>query len=484
MERLASGVPGLDEVLGGGIPRGGILLVGGQPGVGKTVLSQQVMYHHVRQGGRGLFLTTLSEPVDKVLEHNEGFSWFDRALVGDRVAYLSLYEAVQERGASGAVDVVVREMRRQEATLLIVDGFRALHDLAASELEVRRFIFQLGGQLRMLGATTLLVGEYAPADSARFPEFTIVDGIVLLDLGLGHVRERRTVQVTKLRGSAYLGGRHGLEITADGAHVYPRQTAVARVTPYRITDRRVSVGYADVDAMLGGGVLENSATLVVGTPGTGKTLLALRFLDEGRRLGEPGAIITCDESPEHLELKAAHFGLGDGRYFDDLVRCIYAPAVEMDVDALATRVRETVAAHGLRRIVVDGAANLESALDPTQLNDYVVSLINYFRGRDITSIYVRDVSQLAGGPLSVGGLTFSATACNVLLMHHVDLGGRLGFVASVVKTRDSAFDPVVRHYSIDPNGIHIGDPLLPSQGTLTGMATQGADRESGDAAPG
>jgi circadian clock protein KaiC len=480
VDRLITGVPGLDEVLGGGIPKGGIFLIGGQPGVGKTVLTQQLMYHHARLGGRGLFLTTLSEPVDKVLEHNQGFAWFDRALVGGAVAYLSIYDAVQQDGIANAVDVVVREMRRQEATLLIVDGFRAVHDLVDSEVDVRRFIFELGGRLRMLDATTLLVGEYSPTDSARFPEFTIVDGIVLLDLGLGQVRERRTLQVTKLRGSAYLGGRHAFEITGEGTRVYPRQTAVARVTPYRLTNRRISTGVADFDQMLGGGMLENSATLVVGTPGTGKTLLGLRFLDEGRRLGEPGAMVTCDESPEHLELKASHFGLGGGRFFDEKVHCIYAPAVEMDVDALAARIREAIAAHGLRRIVIDGAANLESALDPSRLNDYVVSLINYFRGHDITSIYVRDQHQLSGGPLNIGGLTFSATACNVMLLHHVDLGGRLGFVVSVVKTRDSAFDPVVRHFRIDLDGIHVGEPLLPSQGTLMGPVTPGGERETGE----
>jgi hypothetical protein len=153
----------------------------------------------------------------------------------------------------------------------------------------------------------------------------------------------------------------------------------------------------------------------------------------------------------------------------------------MDVDALAARIREAIATHGLRRIVIDGATNLESALDASRLNDYVVSLINYFRSNGITSVYVRDVSQLAGSPLSIAGLTFSATACNVLLLHHVELGGRLGFVASVVKTRDSAFDPVVRHYAIDPSGIHVGEPLLPSQGTLTGSVAQGAEREAGDA---
>jgi circadian clock protein KaiC len=376
----------------------------------------------------------------------------------------------------------VREVRAQRATLLVIDGFRAVHDLAASELDVRRFIFELGGQLRMLETTTLLVGEYAPTDSARFPEFTIVDGIVLLDLGLGHVRETRTLQVTKLRGSGYLGGRHSFEITPDGAQVYPRQTAVARVTPYRLTDRRLSTGVEGLDAMLGGGILENAATLLVGTPGTGKTLVGLRFLEEGRRLGEPGLMVTCDESPEHLELKAAHFGLGGGRYFDGLVDVLYAPAVEMDVDALAARIRAATAARGLRRIVIDGATNLESALDPARLNDYVVSLINYFRGHDVTSVYIRDVSQLAGGPLSVGGLTFSATACNVVLMHHIDLGGRLGYVVSVVKTRDSAFDPVVRHYAIDLDGIHVGEPLLRSEGTLTGSTTQGATREGGSEA--
>jgi circadian clock protein KaiC len=476
VERVSTGVPGLDEVLAGGLPRGTVTLVGGRPGAGKTVLTQQILHHHVREGGRGLSLTTLSEPSDKLLRNIEGFAWFDPAVVGGGVVYLSLHQAIQEQGVAGAVEMVVREARRQRATFLVIDGFRAVHALAGSEVAVRRFVFDLGGQLGLLGVTTLLAGEYGREDTARFPEFTIADGVVALELGLDGVRETRTLQVAKLRGSGYLDGLHPLRIDDAGARVFPRQTAVARVTPYRIGDERVSTGVAGLDAMLGGGLLRNTMTLVLGTPGTGKTLLGLQFLDEGRCRGEPALLVTCDESPEHLELKAAHFGLGEGRFFGPGVGVIYAPSVELDVDELAARIREAVAARGVRRVVVDGVGNLEAALAPGRLNDYVVSLINYVRGQGITAMHIRDVPQLAGGPLNVGGLTYSATSDNVVLMHHVDLGGRLGYVTSVVNTRDSAFDHVVRHHTIDAGGIRIGEPLLRSEATLTGSVSQGAER--------
>jgi circadian clock protein KaiC len=470
---LATGVPGLDTVLGGGLPEGALLMIGGPPGAGKTVLAEQIAFHHVAGGRHALILTALSEPNEKLIRHIEGFSWFDRGRLGREIELLSLHEIVERDGITAAQEMIAGWARRHRGGLVVLDAIRGLSELGDDPLAFRKFLFGLGGQLGVLGATGLITGEYDRAKSGRLVEYTIVDGIVSLQLQLQRRRHLRSLEVVKLRGADFLNGAHTLCIDADGVSVYPRHTAIARVTDYAMGDGRTSTGIGGLDAMLRGGLIDHSLTLMVGTPGVGKTLLGLQFLADGARRGEPGLIATLDESPAHLEQKARRIGLDRaGRPFFDgeLLDALWAPAVELDPDVLAARLRATVAARPIRRVVLDAFSNLEPILGPDDLADYVVALTNFLRGHGVTSLLIRDVIELVGSTVSVGGLTFAATADNILVLRHVEIDNRLARVISVVKTRDSDFDPAVRRYSIGDDGLGIGEPLHGVEGTMMGLA--------------
>jgi len=265
VERITSGVPGLDAVLNGGLPKGALFFVGGPPGSGKTLLSEQIAFHQAAQGSACLIVTALSEPHEKLIRHAQDFTWFDWSRVGREIEFLSLYQPVQEQGLSGALDLLVRTVRQRNAAVVIFDGFRGLRDFGGDELDVRRFIFELGGKLGLLGTTTLLIGEYARNEIDRYPEFTIADGILMLQNDLVGVRHERWLEVVKVRGTDYLGGRHRFAIGTDGIVVFPRLAALVTDGNYELGAGRQPIGVAGLDAMIGGGLRECTVSLLLGT---------------------------------------------------------------------------------------------------------------------------------------------------------------------------------------------------------------------------
>src|SRR5919206_2341715 len=248
IERLPSGVPGLDSILCGGFTRGGIHILQGPPGTGKTTLANQICYHHAASGGRALYVTLLSETHARMLLHLGTMRFFDAARLPDQIAYISGFGALQEEGLPGLVALVRREVAARKAGVLVLDGLVAAEDRAASDTEFKTFIQELQTQAGLHGCTVFLLttakGQAVP------PEHTMVDGIVeLTDVRYGS-RAERGLFVNKLRGSDYLPGRHPFRITEDGLMVYPRVEAAFRVTthPDEARSGRLSTGVEGLDA--------------------------------------------------------------------------------------------------------------------------------------------------------------------------------------------------------------------------------------------
>jgi circadian clock protein KaiC len=471
MDRLTTGIPGLDQVLAGGLPQGALIFLGGAPGTGKTLLGEQIAFTEAAAGRASLIVTALSEPHEKLIRHAEGFHWFDWARIGREVEFLSLYQTVLDAGLSGAMDLIVRTTHERQASTLIFDGFRGLRDLGGDELAIRRFIFELGGKLGLLGATTLLVGEYARDDVDRYPEFTIADGILMLRNDLVGVRHERSLEVVKLRGSDYLGGRHRFTISPAGLTVFPRQATLVADADYRLGAARLPIGVAGLDAMIGGGLRAHSVSLLLGTPGTGKTILALQFLAQGARQGERGVLVTFHESPAHLRDQAEALGVAEPELFaNGSLEILYESPIELNADRVAARVRAAIAEGGVRRLAVDSLTNLEYELEPTTQSDYLIALTTYLRTQWVTTLLLKEIPELAGGPLTLAGMTVSVTVDNILLLRHVELDGQLERIVSVIKIRDSAFNARVHRYHIGGGGFAIGEPLAGVEGILIGLA--------------
>ncbi len=278
IERVPSGVPGLDTVLRGGFPRGGIHILQGAPGAGKTILGNQICFRHAAMGGRALYATLLAESHARMLLHLGTLRFFDPSRLPDQVSYISGLGALEGEGLPGLVTLLRREVAARKATVLVLDGLVAAEDRAASATEFKKFIQELQAQAALHGCTAFLLatakGQAVP------PEHTMVDGIVeLTDVRYGS-RTERGLFVNKLRGSDYLPGRRPFRITPEGLVVHPRIEAAFRGTtrPDEAKSGRLTTGVEDLDAMLGGGMMEATVTGVLGPSGIGKTTLGLHFV--------------------------------------------------------------------------------------------------------------------------------------------------------------------------------------------------------------
>ena len=222
--RVPSLVPGLDQVLCGGFLRGGLYMIQGPPGMGKTVLASQIIYRRAAEGSRTLFITVLGENHGRMLAHLRPMRFFDPSLIPDRVTYLSAYQALEDEGLEGVATLIRREVLAHKATLLVLDGMSAIEAKAGAGFEMKRFTHELQTLASATNCTMLLLTTAAGARSA--PEHTMVDGIIELMQRSFGVRSERRLLVHKLRGSSFLEGEHAFRITREGVTVFPRTEAL------------------------------------------------------------------------------------------------------------------------------------------------------------------------------------------------------------------------------------------------------------------
>ena len=215
---------------------------------------------------------------------------------------------IRAEGFEAALAQVTERCEQTEADVVVIDSFKAIHDLVAKPADSRRLMYDLAVQLASWGATTFLVGEYCLADVTRLPEFAIADGIVFLRNEADELTRFREFEILKLRGTNYVAGRHFFEISPAGVLFYPRVTVPMPAAESSSSDGRVSFGVSGLDEMFGGGLPPTSATLIEGGTGTGKTLLGLHFLATAPRRGHR-ALFTLEESPDQLRAVARNFGL-------------------------------------------------------------------------------------------------------------------------------------------------------------------------------
>jgi circadian clock protein KaiC len=473
LSRLATGVPGLDAVLGGGLLAGDAYLIVGAPGTGKTTLGNQLAYAHAAAGGSALVATLLTETHDRMLGHLRGFAFFDPALAGDRVRYLSLLRLLEEGGVDGLLGGLWRAVREQGASLLVVDGTAAAEELVPSGFAYGRFVQGLQARSAVAGCTAVLLSTGREAGGFG-PAAAHADGILELALAPAGPRDARWLRVAKLRGAAYLGGHHHFVIGPAGVEVFPRlEAALGAAVPAPLEPgERLGTGVAGLDAMLGGGLPERSSTMVLGTPGAGKTLLGLHFLAEGAWRGEPGLAATFHETAEALAATAEGVGQELGRHVESgLVRVLWRPPLELSPDQWARDLLAAVAEHRPRRLVVDAFTDLARLfVHPERQVPFLAALTNELRARGVTVLANVELEAYAGPGLLPPIPAVSAAMDNGLLLRTAEMGSRLVRVVSVLKTRQVPFDHAIREFAIGAGGIAVGGRVEAATGLLTGSA--------------
>ncbi|RKH28037.1 circadian clock protein KaiC [Corallococcus praedator] len=473
-KRLVTNVPRLDFITKGGLILGSSYAIIGPPGSGKTVLANQIAFQHVRNGGKALYITLLSESHGRMLENLSQMTFFDPSVIPERLQYLSAYRELEKEGLKGLLELLRKNAQPHGATLLIIDGMDVAKEFARSDLSFKRFLQDLQTFCNILGCTTLLLAPHHEGEI--HPENTAVDGIFELSLWLHGPRAVRELIAIKFRGGPSLLGRHEVEISDQGMVIHPRtEVQFAHPAAKGREDRiRMPFGIPRLDDALKGGVLSGSTTLLLGAPGTGKTLLGLRFLLEGARAGQPGVYFGFYETPPRLIEKALGTGMHDfKKYVDEgLIEIQWQPPLEHNMDSLAERLLERIEERKVDRLrlFIDGVSGFRSAaVYPDRLSRFFSALTHQLRMMDVTTLY-SDETPLFSPGVEMAQPEAASTVENVILVRYVELRSQLYRLLSIMKMRESAYDSSIREFSISENGITVADTFESAESILTGHA--------------
>jgi circadian clock protein KaiC len=309
---LPTGVSGLDEILGGGLPEFSFNIIAGAPGSGKTTLAHQLMFANATPERPALYFTVLGEPAIKMLRYQQQFQFFDQTKLNTSIRFINLSQVVLDHDLKAVLEEIVKEVEAASPGIVVVDSFRTVVRKAqagASDFELQGFIQRLALHLTSWQATTFLIGEYEEEEIRDNPVFTVADGLFWLSQQVERNSIVRKLQIRKSRGQASVPGLHTFRITNSGLQTFPRTFGLTGSEERPKGQQRLSCGIPAVDEMMGGGIPQGDSLLVAGSSGTGKSLLGTKFIVEGIDQGEPGIVAMFEERPEEYAARAASFGL-------------------------------------------------------------------------------------------------------------------------------------------------------------------------------
>jgi len=485
IHKIPTGVRGLDDILGGGIPEFSFNIIAGTPGCGKTTLAHQIVFANATVKNPALYFTVLGEPALKMLRYQQQYSFFDESRLGKAIRFVNLSDVVVEQDLNAVLEEIVKRVTAANPSVVVVDSFRTVVRKAmsgASELEMQSFIQRLAQFLTSWEATTFLVGEYVAEEMRDNPLFTVADGL----FWLSQVTERNSVvrklQIVKLRGTASVPGLHTIRISAAGLQAFSRTLGLVgkRTKPTR--RRRLSVGIPELDKMMGGGILEGDSLLVAGPSGTGKSALATQFIAEGLRRGEPGIIAVFEERPQGYTDRADSFGLNlKAPQEKGKLEILYLRPLDLSVDETMQEILDAIERIGAKRVVIDSLVGFEMALAPGFRADFRESLyrmIGALTGAGITILSTVEVEDTFTA-FSFSHYTISFLTDDIIRMRYAEIDGQLRKVMVVIKMRGGNHSKDIREYVITDKGVVVIHPRSTDyDGLTTGIPTRTGPRSA------
>lgn len=484
MDKLPTGVPGLDVVIGGGLMPGTVLVIAGAPGTGKTTLAHQICYANATAEHHAVYYTTLSEPHSKLARNLESFEFFDADALESRIQHLHLGDLIRDDRPGRMkplVDEVVERAITEKPSVMVIDSAKALRDFA-DERELRMAFYDITSRLSHTDTALILIGEYTPQEMEGNVEFSLADGIIQLVYEPREPIDRRWLRVVKMRGTQHLEGKHTFRIGAAGFKVFPRietrdgDEAVA-------VSGRMSSGTPGLDALMGGGIGCGEATVVLGPSGVGKTILGLHFVTEGIKQGEDCLYVTFQDTSEQLITMAEEFGWELGRARDDGHLVVHhVPLGQLDLDVLTDGIRTELEKGTIRRVVIDSLAEMAMASrEAERFPAYARSLTGLVRAAGASLMITSETATLGPGPEPVGGFTFLFH--NVILLRYIERMSETGRALGVLKMRNSQHNKTVHEFFIDRTGLSVGKQLEDVTGVLGWSALRSSGSPEGASTP-
>ncbi|MDP9174383.1 MAG: AAA family ATPase [Planctomycetota bacterium] len=476
IRKLPTGVPGLDEILGGGLPEFSFNIIAGAPGGGKTTLAHQIVFANATPQRPALFFTVLGEPALKMLRYQQQFEFFDHAKLNSSIRFVNLSQVVLEKDLGAVLEEIVREVEAANPAIVVVDSFRTVvrkaQSLAAPDIELQGFIQRLALHLTSWQATTFLIGEYTEGEIRDNPVFTVADGLIWLYQSVERNSIVRKMQVVKMRGQESVPGLHTFRITQSGMQTFPRTFGLVGESGQVKGRRRLSTGLAELDAMLGGGIPEGDSLLLAGPSGAGKSILATQFIAEGLRQGEPGIVAVFEEIPAEYVQRAASFGLDFTTPLKDgTLQIIYLRPLDLSVDETVHAIVDSVKKLGCKRLVIDSLSGFEMALAPgfrTDFRESLYRMIAVLTRLGVTIVSTVEIVETFTS-MDLSNFTVSFLADDIVRMRYVSINGQLRKMILVVKMRRSEHAIDMHEYQISSKGIVIGSPMRGYRALTSGI---------------
>ncbi|MFQ6109659.1 MAG: ATPase domain-containing protein [Candidatus Aminicenantales bacterium] len=473
-KRISTGVPGLDEVLKGGlIPSRSYLLVG-ETGTGKTILSLQWLFYGFRKKEKCLFIS-LAEPRCEIELNVSSFGWNL-----DEIDFTDLSPPAQPREIGEyrvftpseveqepMWEAIYKAIEKKRPQRIVIDSISQLQYLSADEFQFRKRILALLKLLNRKGCTSFLTCE--PSGMEETSLIMVANGVIRLrnEVSTGRDIGIRSLEVRKFRGSDFISGYHPMRITSKGIHIFPHRIE----TPEKIipAQRLIASGIAPLDELLEGGIESGTATIITGPTGVGKTSLGMKFVTQAIKEGEKAAVYTFEESVESILMRCQNIGIKTGRMVTSrALQMVLVNPMELYPDEFLCLIREAVEENGCRIVMVDGVRGYNLAMEQFgSLVAHMKNLVTYLQSKGVTLFLVNGVEHITG-PFVLTEMGISYIADNILLLRYAEHAGQVIRVVACVKKRLGDFQPELRELMITSRGIQVGEKLSYLQGLLTG----------------
>lgn len=468
-DRVRTGVRNLDALLNGGIPRLSVTLVGGTPGAGKTILSEQICFQNATPDCPALMIQTLSEPTAKTLRYLKQFKFFDPQKLEDgSVHFVDLGGILRSKGLAEASARLLEQIKRVKPAFVVIDSFKVFGDLASSNEDIRKFAYETAITLMSWECTSFLLGEFSPAELEGTPLSSIVDGILILSSESRSGEQQRFLQVMKMRGTSHDRDEHPFSISDKGIEVYASKLEIqpevnAGTRSGARTHRKT--GIAKFDALVGKGIPGGASILISGATGTGKTVFCLETVFRGAvEANEKGLYFSFEETPEQLLANAHSLGWDLEREIKrGMVRIVYVSQSDVLVERDLLMMRDAIASFRAKRVAIDSiSAFLHKVGDQRKVREKVSQLCALIQGADALGLFCTDV-PFGSGQISAFGVE-EAIVDGVILLTSTEFGMNRERYLEVYKLRDTEHQTGRHRMTIEHGGMSVHPPKPRTKG--------------------